>query len=82
MKAHCPKCKGSWRGDEAAIHTGRWQGLPGQGYICEAVRVELNGAPETPDSHILTPTRPVSVICQLNGAVVDKAIVPVAQFKS
>jgi len=82
VKAHCPKCKGSWRGDEAAIHTGRWQGLPGQGYICEAGRVELNGAPETPDSHILTPTWPVSVICQLNGEVVEKERVHEEEFKS
>ena len=42
----------------------------GMGYICEACHVELDGAPETPDSHILTPTWPVKVICQLNGEVV------------
>ena len=40
------------------------------GHICEAGHVELDGAPETPDSHILTPTWPVSVICRLNGEVV------------
>ena len=43
----------------------------GMGYICEAGHVELDGAPETPDSHILTPTSPVKVICQLNGEVVE-----------
>jgi hypothetical protein len=44
--------------------------------------VELNGAPETPDSHILTPTWPVSVICQLNGEVVEKERVHEEEFKS
>ena len=43
----------------------------GMGYICEAGHVELDSAPETPDSHILTPTWPVSVICLLNGQVVE-----------
>ena len=43
----------------------------GMGYICEAGHVELDGAPETPDSHILTPTWPVQVICQPNGEVVE-----------
>ncbi len=40
------------------------------GYIYDAGHVELESAPETPDSHILTPTSPVKVICQLNGEVV------------
>ncbi len=43
----------------------------GMGYICEAGHVELDGAPETPDNHVLTPTFPVSVICRLNGEVVE-----------
>ncbi|MCH7843496.1 MAG: hypothetical protein IID01_12110 [Chloroflexi bacterium] len=43
----------------------------GMGYICDAGHVELDSAPETPDSHILTPTLPVKVICQLNGEVVE-----------
>ena len=42
----------------------------GMGHICEAGHVELDGAPETPDSHILTPTYPVKVICLVNGEVV------------
>lgn len=46
----------------------------GMGYICEAGHVELDGAPETPDSHVLTPTWPVSVICQLNGEVVETVL--------
>ncbi len=51
-------------------------------YICEAGHGELDGAPETPDSHILTPTWPVSVICQLNGEVVEKERVHEEEFKS
>ncbi len=43
----------------------------GMGYICEAGHVELDGAPETPDSHILTPTYPVKVIGILNGELVE-----------
>ena len=45
----------------------------GMGYICDAGHVNLDGAPETPDNHVLTPTFPVKVICTLSGEVVETA---------
>ena len=46
----------------------------GMGYICEAGHVELDSDQSggNPDSHILTPTWPVSVTCLLNGEVVER----------
>ena len=39
----------------------------GIGYLCEGGHVVLDAAPEMPDNHALTPTSPVTVICQLDG---------------
>ena len=63
VKAHCPKCKGSWRGHEAAIRAEDGKIYRGMGASFEAGHVELDGAAENPDSHILTLTWPVKVIC-------------------